>query len=330
MHLNNYLGKHFLYWQFCQIYFFQGYYSGQMSNLSVPFVTDVIITATNSVSVLLCLLATSLVFHYKLHKTVVYRLALYQVLASLAFATVEVFQIIFAYYDNAPGFYGSLCTAIGWISIYTRWVKVIFTTWVTFHLFYFAVFYKNLKKYEVVYVVTSLLVPAPIASVPLITHTYGVNGLGICFIFANDTNGAAGNIEKFSLWYGPAMFILLVLSIAMVVMVITLARRLCRRSKYEPITEGGQFWTALKQLLPLTAFPLLFFVFIIPTFITGVFISSKPTNANKSLSVTTIFIALWSVSSGVTLVIHIFVARCFAKRKSKLYANNIQLLNQCS
>ncbi|KAL5484471.1 hypothetical protein EMCRGX_G020980 [Ephydatia muelleri] len=203
-----------------------------------------------------------------MHKVVVYRLALYQVLASLAFATVEVSQIVFVNYNNAPAVYDRACAAVGWMTIYTRWVKLVLTSWVTFHLFYFAVLHKNLRKFEVLYVVTSLLVPVPIASVPLITNTYGVNRLGICFYFAvNDTNGV-GTIEKFSLWYVPAMVILFALSTAMVVMVIVLARQVCWRSSYEPITEGDKFWTALKQLLPLTAFPILFFVFIIPVFAT--------------------------------------------------------------
>ena len=301
----------------------------RMSNLSDSFITtDVIITGTNSVSVLVCLLAIFLVYRLGLYRRVVYRLALYQVLASLAFATIEVFQIIFVNYTSAPAVYDRACIAIGWIILYTRWVKVLFTTWVTFHLFYFAVLHKNLKRFEILYVVTSLLIPALIAAIPLTTSTYGVNKLGICFLFAvNDTNHVVA-IETFSLWFGPATFILFALSIAMIVMVITLARRVCSRSNYESITEGGQFWTVVKQLLPLSAFPVLFFVFIIPVFITGVLIYVSPMMARKSLPATALFISLWSMSSGVTLIVHISVARCVSKRKRKLYSNNIQFPHQ--
>ena len=296
-----------------------------MSNFSDRSIADVIITTTNSASALVCAAAAFLVYHLKLHKVVVYRLALYQVLASLAFATVEVSQIVFVNYNNAPAVYDRACAAVGWMTIYTRWVKLVLTSWVTFHLFYFAVLHKNLRKFEVLYVVTSLLVPVPIASVPLITNTYGVNRLGICFYFAvNDTNGV-GTIEKFSLWYVPAMVILFALSTAMVVMVIVLARQVCWRSSYEPITEGDKFWTALKQLLPLTAFPILFFVFIIPVFVSGAFLSAN--SSTTSLSYTTLCVALWSMSSGVTLIMHISVVKCFAaRRKRKLREHNIQLV----
>lgn len=300
-----------------------------MNNRSTT--ADIIITSTNGVSALVCAVAAFLVFNLNLHKLVVYRLALYQVLASLAFAAVEVFQIVFVNYNDAPAVYDNVCVAIGWMVIYTRWVKLVFTSWVTFHLFCFAVLHRNLKKFEVMYVVTSLLVPIPIASVPLITNTYGVNRLGICFYFAvNDTHGV-GTIEKFSLWYVPVMVILLALSIAMIVMVIALARRLCWRSSYKPITEGDTFWTALKQILPLTAFPILFFVFIIPSFVSDVFQSVSPATYSMSLSYTTLCISLWSMSSGVTLITHIYMVKCFeTKKRRKLRDNNIQYLNpQC-
>ena len=133
---------------------------------SVTFPTEIIVTASNSASVLVCLLAAFLVFYLNLHKTAVYRLALYQVLASLMFATVEVTQIVFINNKKSVDVYDQVCVAIGWMTIYARWVKIVFTAWLTFHLFCFAVLHKNMKKFEVLYVVTSVLVPVPIASVP--------------------------------------------------------------------------------------------------------------------------------------------------------------------
>ena len=67
------------------------------------------------------------------------------------------------------------------------------------------------------------------------------------------------------------MLTLIAASTAMVVMVIKLASQVRRRSKYEPITDGDQFTKALKQLLPLAAFPMLFFIFEILVFILHVY-----------------------------------------------------------
>ena len=136
-------------------------------------------------------------------------------------------------------------------------MKLLFTMWVAVHLFWFAVLRKNLKKLEALYIATSLLAPVVIAVVPLITHNYGFHPSdNNCFIFKygqNDSHGIAF-IERIALWDCPAMVILITASTAMVVMVIYLAHRVRRRSTYEPISDGDQFWKALKQLLPLTAF----------------------------------------------------------------------------
>ena len=100
---------------------------------------------------------------------------------------------------------------------------------------------------------TSLLVPALIAIVPLVTHSYGLNSDGnICYIYANSS---VAFIERLALWDGPALLMLIAASKAMVVMVIKLARQVRLRSKYDPITDGDQFLKALKELLSFGCFP---------------------------------------------------------------------------
>ena len=282
------------------------------SDANVSSVVDELVgTVANSVSLLVCLLAAILVLILKLYKKVVYRLALYQVLASLALATNGILQDILIHYSSTNG---RECIAMGWWLLYAEWMKLLFTMWVTFHLFCFAVLHKNLKKLEVLYVVTSLLVPAGIACIPLITKTYGHSPDGTyCYIYAED--GDVASIERFAIWDGPTMFILLAASIAMVVMVIKLTGKVCLRSKYEPITDGDRFWKALKQLLPLAAFPILFLVFEIPIFIFHVYATTSST-PNMALEISkNVFFSLWSMTSGGTLLVHIFVVRCWTKKR---------------
>ena len=276
----------------------------------------IVFAVTNGVSVLVCLLAAILVCCLKLCTKVVYRLALYQVLASLALATVSVFQIIFVNYNKNPEVYERVCIAIGWLALYAEWMKLLFTTWVTFHLFCFGVFHKNLKKLEVLYVLTSLLVPVVIAAVPLITSTYGLTSDGTLCYISVENNSAA--IERFALWDGPSMVFLLVASTAMVVMLIKLALNLHRRSMYEPIGEGDQFWKALKQLLPLAAFPVLFLVFEIPVFIFHINLTNSSIPYKAATMLDYVFFSLWSTTSGVTIIIHITAARLCVKRKVTL------------
>eukprot|EP00731_Ephydatia_muelleri_P035961 Em0185g1a len=191
-----------------------------------PLVPRLALAVANGVSVLVCLLAAILLCCLKLYKKIVYRLALYQVLSALAMASVGAAMGVVSI--NSSIIHGRVCTAIGFLGVYTEWTKLLFTMWVTFHLFCFAVLHKNLKKLEVLYVVTSLLVPALIAILPLVTHTYGLNSDGnACYIYANTS---VAFIERLALWDGPAMLMLIAASTAMVVMVTKLTSQVCRRS----------------------------------------------------------------------------------------------------
>lgn len=281
---------------------------------------DIIFTVTNGASVLVCLVATVLVFALGLHRSVVYRLALYQVLAALSFALVDSLQIIFINSQDNPAVYGRLCTFVGWLVTYTEWLKLVFTVCVTFHLFCFGALHKNLKRFEPLYVAISMLVPAFVAAIPLITHTYGSGPLGsVCYIFvSNDSNNVAF-IERIALWDGPALVILLVASISMAVMVTRLALRVCSKSGWsESYAQGDhdQFWKALKHLMPLAVFPVLFFVFVIPGLIFD-FHTALTGAPNVTLAtVVLVFVSMWSMASGTSLIIHILVARLWRGRKA--------------
>ena len=290
-------------------------YAAMSMNIST---TDIVITAANAASVLVCLFAAILVFVFKLYKLVAYRLALYQVLSGLAFALVGTLKIIVVNYSENPDVYDRVCVAIGWLTMYCQWTKLLFTAWLAFHLFCFGVLHKNLNHFEALYVVTSLLVPAVMAAVPAITNTYGLSPLGGCYVYVQNDSHSIALIERFALWDGPAMAVLLVASAAMVVMVTALARIVCRRFKYEPMLEGDQFWKALRQLLPLAIFPMLFLMFMLPVFAVHVQLAQTPSLGRPLTLAASVFLVLWSMTSGAVLIAHITTVRCLSKQKSKL------------
>ena len=288
--------------------------------MNTSAINNGVIVAVNSVSVLVCLLAAILVLRLKLHRKLVYRLALYQVLSSLLLATVTALQV-FINYNESRNVYARVCTAVAWFAVYASWMKLLFAMWVTFHLFCFGVLHKNLKSLEVLYVVTSLLIPALIAAVPLITHTYGLSSDGaFCYIYANKS---AAFIERLALWDGPAMFMLIAASTAMVVMVIKLASQVCRRSEYEPITDGDQFWKAFKQLLPLAAFPMLCLIFEIPVLLYHVYATQNSTPNEGMLLADVACLSLWSTASGATVIIHISVAHLRGRKRKPNQLQNV-------
>lgn len=207
---------------------------------------EIVYVTANSASVLACLLAAYLVFRFGLHRKVVYRLSLYPVLASLLLAMASVLAtVVRSNYAKDPPTYGALCTAVGWLIVYAQWTKLAFTAWVTLHLFCFAVLLKNLQRLEVLYLVTSLLVPAVVAVVPILTDTY--SPIGNCYISAPNDSDHVALIENLVLWNGPALFVLLAASVAMAVVVIKLIQRARCRFEYEPISNDDAFLKALKQ-----------------------------------------------------------------------------------
>eukprot|EP00731_Ephydatia_muelleri_P012372 Em0006g1266a len=251
-------------------------------------VTNVIIFyVINTTSVLACILAAILVAALQLYKKVVYRLALYQVLSSLALASLEMFQSIYVNYSENPAAYDKVCAAFGWLVYYSQWSKLLFTGWVTLHVFCFGAFQKDLRRLE--------------------DRVYDARHY-VCYILDAEPGSNAALIERFVLWDCPALIILFASSVAMGAMVIKLIY-VCFRSKSE------QYRKAIKQFLPLATFPILFFVFIIPGLVFDIHFAVNPTLDTALSSAALVSISLWSLGSGVTLIVHILVARCCAKKK---------------
>ena len=148
-------------------------------------------------------------------------------------------------------------TTLGWLNTYTRWAGLLFTQWP-----YLLLRRTPQEPEDVLYVVSSLLVPAVIAAVPLATATYGVSPIRGCYTatytFTTTAMHHHALIERFALWDAPAIVILLTAPAAMVVVIIRLTKQVCWRLNYEAITESDGFWKTLKLLLPLAALPILF------------------------------------------------------------------------
>ena len=68
--------------------------------------------------------------------------------------------------------------------------------------------------------------------------------------------------------------------------------------------------TSIVQLLPLAAFPIMFFIFFIPVFVYDIYYSFITPTPNDGLVISTYaFVMLWSMTCGLTLIVHIFVVQ---------------------
>ena len=277
-------------------------------------------------SLIMCLIAVSLVFCLRLYKTFTYRLAMYQILSSLCLSAVEASYLTLLNY-NGDIYYQIACKTTAFLVEYFLWIKLLFTICLIFHLFCLAVCLKNFRRLEIGYVLFSILFPLLYTWIPFIHNSFGV-APAWCWIRDWKDDCATqkyleGIIEQFVLWYGP-LFVSLTLSVvAVFTILIVLAQRAYtnKNPELECLIENherNQNKKAMKELLPLLAYPVIFYILALFSLINRVY-SAISSNASFELAlVHSITTSLWGFCSSWALIIHILVMRLLKKRRVQL------------
>ena len=306
-------------------------------------------------SVIVCFTSVVLVFVFKLYIYFVHRLALYQVLAALSYGIALTLELLFLIFRKDDEKNRWLCETVGFFSLYFAWVKLLFTAWLVVHLFCQAVLHKDPQKdhkcYEVLCLMISIVFPLLFTWIPFVNEDYGPAGAW-CWIQSwnndcIDNLSIAGVTEQFALWYGPAMFLSVVESIAIIVIVFCIL--FCYQPNDVPtgtsksLLESSNSSTsllessnssaqkrckALNELLPLLAYPILFCLLLIPPLfnrIIGAAYTGQQPNITAIL-VSGIFVPLQPFFAGLTLFIHVLVLKICCRhtryeRLSTTYAN---------
>lgn len=278
---------------------------------------------TGALSVTVCTVAISLVIFLCLVKHFSYRLALYQVMATLFYSLSMTSVLLLLNYSNDSKFSVVSCKAVAFFIDYSMWVKLLFTLWLSFHLFCYVVFLKNFKKLEVLYVCTSIFFPLLHAWIPFIHDTYGRAGAW-CYIrtwkgeCANQKY-TEGIVEIFVLFYGPIILSLILNFFALLVVVFVLLKRLYHHRNSERRHLTGQKdvkMQALKQLLPLLAYPVIYLFLLLSPLIDRIYdaIATKP---NYTLTMVHVITgSLMGVFAGLALLIHVCSVRCSCSKVS--------------
>ena len=278
----------------------------------------VLMSSVGVACVLLCLIAVAMVLILRLYKSIVYRLASYQVCTALLYGVVCGLEIMSFKLVKQTSSYGWFCQATAFLMNFLPWVKLMFTAWISVHLFFFVVFYVNLKRCEVLYVISALVVPLVITTVPFATRSYGPAGAW-CSIQQWKENcplniSKEGVIEVFVLWYGPASAVLVLNSIAVVVILIVLVKRACKKSQGE---KWQQHKEALNQSLPLLAYPITYTLLLVVPLTNRAYgaQSHSGTVDYTLLTLTGTLIPLWGLSAGVAHLVHILVMKRCSRKK---------------
>jgi len=221
-------------------------------------------------AVFACCVAILLIFISKAYKRFVHRLTFYLAFAALLYSVVFILQILPV--EDRCGFMvvrnEQFCMAAGFLVLYGGWVMLFFICWITLHLFILAVFKRNYKswKYEVGGLIVCHSCPLMVCVVPFINFKHGVMyGLAGAWCWIKVTGNSChpygeGVIEQFTLWYGPLIFIVLLIFLVIAIMIIALYRGTRERSGELSTTYQlqSQYREALKETMPLLFYPIIY------------------------------------------------------------------------
>ena len=242
------------------------------TNSSDLWTTEAILnTSLNCVTAVVCLLAaivlvtrlyrkqnpSTTISHYT---TLAYRLALYQVLASLALTVVDLVYYLFYQHYN----YGEECNLF-WLLLYLRWTKLFFVMQLCFNLSILVCCRMNCMNYEKVHVLLALLLPLVAVLPPWISNLSGNHVLGCYLAIENGTQNLS-LITEFYLWEVPSMTISLIIAFPLIIALVAKCR-LHLRFQYRKISSDDvHYWNAFRELIPLITFPIVYIVFQIVIF----------------------------------------------------------------
>ncbi len=290
-------------------------------------------------SMLICIIAASIVLGLRLYKRFAYRLAMYQVFGSLFWSFSCSLVLVLLNYDRNSESSRASCHAVAFLLIYSMWVKLLFTVWLTFHLFCYVVLLKNLKKLEWFYIASSVLFPLVcVAWIPFIHNNYGVAG-AVCSIREWKGDCATekyqeGITELFALYYGPIVVSLALNASAIVIMFVVMVRRAYRNShpEREPLLpeQNEANRKVLKQLLPLLAYPIIYFTLMLFPLINRLY-DAFGNSTVFELGVTQgATIAIMGFFAGLALMVHIGCLNFVNKSKATELTDNLASKNPSS
>ena len=278
----------------------------------------------SGVSIVVASIPAIVVFCLKLHRQFTYRVALYQVLGAILYhcagllATLAPLAI-----GHFQSYFTPICQLAAFSLTFFFWLKLLFVSFIVVHLFIFAVIYRSIKRFEPAYIVCSVVLSLVVATVPFMTKTYGLSGPW-CWIENREDDCSTqvlldGVIEQFALYYGPGLAFLAVDFAVVIVMVTILVVRVHRERK-DMKNTNHPLQEALKQIIPLVAYPVLFLFLLVPGFANRVY-GATPNHPSVGLMYfSTVTIALWGCVGGTALSLHILIMRLSQRSKHKQIA----------
>ena len=289
------------------------------STNSTSETATIIIASAGTCSLLFCTLAVVILIALRLYKHLVYRLAMYQMIG----AWLQGLSVCLAFmrygYRSSLLYYRVSCKFIAFFLQCCVWVKLVFTNWLTFHLFCYIIFFKNFKRLEWLYITSSFVVPLLFNWIPFIHNNYGMSG-PFCFIRSSREVGCEtvkyveGIVEVYVLFYGPAVIFLTLDLMAIIMMFAVLLQRVYKKSNVDVTSQNECHLQVMKQLLPLSAYPIIDFVLYLLQFGHRVYSTVSGNTFNRDLYYAqSVLYGLSGFFAALALMVHIGTIKCKKK-----------------
>ena len=210
---------------------------------------------------------------FKKHHFFSQRLILYLAITTLL-ASISTIVHRVDYNNQESEFYVNFCRFGGFLEQNTSWMQLNAISSITIYLFVNAIFKKGTEKLEPLYVFLIFFFPLLFNWIPFIQGSYGRAGAW-CWIRSKERGTCndfiLGRWLQFILWFIP-LYIILVILIGLYVTILISLNRANRQWANEPSSMKSKTFRKLAKnnLIPLIAYPLIYFLLNIPAFMNRV------------------------------------------------------------
>jgi hypothetical protein len=260
-------------------------------NCSSPFDDRIyaIVAAVGAVSGFISFLASCFVVFiivlFKKWRFFTQRLILYLAITSVLLALAAILQR--TDYNNAASIHqNNFCIFAGFFSQVSGWMALDAMTCIVISLLLTAFTRKRAEKLEILYVFLIFIFPLMFNWIPFINSSYGRAGAW-CWIRSTEETTCLefkfGQLLQQLLWYIPLYVIMFALIILYVIVMVKLyhTKRKWTGTIDQHEKKTQEKW--IKEMLSLVAYPLMFFLIVIPAFINRIHGAVHPGNPEPVL-----------------------------------------------
>ena len=243
----------------------------------------IVFCTSGTVCSFFCAVAIIAMVLFRLFNLLTHRLILYTLVSIFFFSLASVFQFSGLSLNFWEGEHNGLCVLNGFLQEYSIWVMLLSTLMMTLHLTVIVLFpsyYENVAKLEPFYLLFPWLFPLLVSCIPFVNHNYGVAGSWCWIRLYNESCSLnkEGVVEMYAVWYGELIVGLILNNIALVIIGLTLCKRAYIRN-----TTSLAYRKALKQTLPLLAYPITYQILSIFAFANRSYLAMTNGKYNKWL-----------------------------------------------